>query len=151
MSPNLEIELVAKYPKIYRDYNGDIMATNMAWGMEHDDGWGTLVDCLCKNIQDHIDNSIESVKRYEESENKDSWYKKPEIVSQVIVDQQKEKFGGLRFYCSGGDDIIDGMVTMAESLSYKICENCGHPGSPDENDSWIKTLCKRCRLSLIHI
>ena len=36
---------------------------------------------------------------------------------QVIAIQVKEKYGGLRFYYSGGDDYIHGIVAMAENLS----------------------------------
>jgi hypothetical protein len=70
----------------------------------------------------------------------------PVPVPQVVAAQVKEKFGGLRFYCEGGDSIIRGMVTLAESLSYKICENCGvmnetvHPSE----GGWVKTTCNLC-------
>lgn len=62
------------------------------------------------------------------------------IVEQVVVDQVKEKFGGLRFYYTGGDDTIRGMVAVAESLSAITCEECGAPGD-QTSDGWIKTLC----------
>ena len=45
-----------------------------------------------------------------------------------MADQVKEKFGTLRFYYTGGDDRIDGMVRMAESMSAVTCETCGAPG-----------------------
>lgn len=43
----------------------------------------------------------------------------------VIVDQVKSKFGGLRFYYSGGDDVIGYYVEATEALSHKICGRCG--------------------------
>jgi hypothetical protein len=60
--------------------------------------------------------------------------------SQVVADQVKEKFGTLRFYYSGGDNNIDGMVRMAESMSGVTCEECGDPGSAN-GPGWIRTLC----------
>jgi hypothetical protein len=58
----------------------------------------------------------------------------------VTLDQVKEKFGTLRFYYSGGDDSIDGMVRMAESMSAVTCEECGIPGRI-RHGGWISTLC----------
>jgi hypothetical protein len=64
----------------------------------------------------------------------------PEPIPQVTLDQVKEKFGTLRFYYTGGDDIIDGMVRMAESMSGVTCEECGAPGE-QTSGGWIKTVC----------
>jgi len=64
----------------------------------------------------------------------------PETIPQVTLDQVKEKFGTLRFYYSGGDDSIDGMVRMAESMSAVTCEECGVPGRI-RHGGWISTLC----------
>jgi len=65
----------------------------------------------------------------------------PDVVPQVTLDQVKEKFGTLRFYYSGGDDYISGLVSMAESMSGVTCEECGNPGT-QTSGGWIKTVCK---------
>jgi hypothetical protein len=65
----------------------------------------------------------------------------PESITQVTLDQVKEKFGTLRFYYSGGDDYIRGLVSMAESMSGVTCEECGKPGT-STGGGWIKTACK---------
>lgn len=62
------------------------------------------------------------------------------IIEQVTVDQVKEKFGTLRFYYTGGDEHISGMVRMAESMSAVTCEECGVPGK-QTSGGWIRTLC----------
>lgn len=67
----------------------------------------------------------------------------PETVHRVVVDQVKEKFGTLRFYYHGGDDVVDGMVRMAESMSGVTCENCGVPGT-QRGGGWIHTYCDAC-------
>ena len=67
----------------------------------------------------------------------------PELVPQVTLDQVKEKFGTLRFYYTGGDEYIDGLVSMAESMSAVTCETCGNPGEQTRG-GWIKTICKPC-------
>ena len=46
----------------------------------------------------------------------------------VKIDQIKSKFSELRFYYSGGDKKIDGMVTFAGYLCSKTCENTGELG-----------------------
>lgn len=68
------------------------------------------------------------------------------VVPQVVAQQVKEKFGGLRFYYSGGDDYISGLKSMAESMSYVTCEECGNPGKPNSG-GWIRTLCTTHRPS----
>ena len=67
----------------------------------------------------------------------------PDAMHQVTLDQVKEKFGTLRFYYTGGDDYISGLVSMAESMSAVTCESCGHPGEQTRG-GWIKTNCKPC-------
>jgi hypothetical protein len=69
----------------------------------------------------------------------------PESISQVTLDQIKEKFGTLRFYYTGGDDIIDGMVRMAESMSGVTCEECSAPAQT-HGPGWIRTICEPCEL-----
>jgi hypothetical protein len=56
------------------------------------------------------------------------------------VDQVKEKFGTLRYYCSGNDRIYR-FIHLAEILSSAICETCGKPGKLYTNGWWY-TACK---------
>lgn len=68
-------------------------------------------------------------------------YRTPtKVIPQVVAEQVKEKFGGLRFYYRGGDTFIEGIAAMAESMSYVTCEECGNPGKPNTS-GWIRTLC----------
>jgi hypothetical protein len=69
------------------------------------------------------------------------WREEDKIIPQVVADQVKEKYGTLRFYYHGGDDFIDGMVRMAESMSAVTCEVCGNPGKL-VGGGWIRTLCR---------
>jgi hypothetical protein len=98
----------------------------MCFGFEVSDGWYNIIDMMCSNIQHHID-----------WKNRDGI-----VVKQVVAVQVKEKFGSLRFYYEGGDETIDGIVTMAESMSGVTCEQCGSPGV-QRGSSWIKTLCDK--------
>lgn len=67
----------------------------------------------------------------------------PESIPQVTLDQVKEKFGTLRFYYTGGDDEISGMVRMAESMSGVTCEECSAPAQT-HGPGWIRTICDVC-------
>jgi hypothetical protein len=67
----------------------------------------------------------------------------PESIPQVTLDQVKEKFGTLRFYYSGGDDYISGMVSLAESMTGVTCESCGNIGE-SRGGGWIHTYCTPC-------
>jgi len=67
------------------------------------------------------------------------------------VQQIKEKFGALRFYCSAHTDDADAsarfdeLVRAAEKASAVTCERCGRPGALRETESgWYKTLCTEC-------
>ena len=125
MRQELDKLLCEKYPKMMVNRDKPMMETCMCWGFSCGDGWFNILNQLMGNIQHHID-----------------WKnKKEEVVAQVTLDQVKEKFGTLRFYYSGGDDVIDGMVRMAESMSGVTCEECGSPGKR-VGGGWVTTLCE---------
>ena len=131
MKDELDKALCEKYPLIFKDRQGDMKDTAMFWGFEHGDGWYQILDSLCGNIQSYIDwNNRSAV----------AGYKDFQPVEQVVAQQVKEKFGGLRFYYQGGDRHISGMVRMAESWASVTCEVCGAPGTI-RHGGWIKTLC----------
>jgi hypothetical protein len=110
-----------RFPKMFNESYGGFCIS---------EGWWPIIESLCGQIQHHIDWKQQQKEKYNRGEG----------CSQVTVNQIKEKFGGLRFYYSGGDDVIDGMVRMAESWAACACETCGAPGKSGGN-GWIKTLC----------
>lgn len=111
MSPELEKQLIEKYPKLF--------SSKQFWGFECGDGWYDILDHLCGAIKEHTYDSDE-----------------------LTVDQVKEKFGRLRFYLSREDDVLHGMVSMAEHMSGRICETCGNRGET-RGESWFVTLCDK--------
>jgi hypothetical protein len=144
MKHELDKQLCEKYPLIFRGEGRRISCG---------DGWYQLLDTMLFRIQSHIE--------WYDSRNKwnEKWNAKvndPSIewdlvvprqlrsieppIEQVIALQVKEKFGGLRFYYSGGDAYISGVVQLAEDMSYNICEVCGNPGT-QTSSGWIRTLC----------
>lgn len=61
----------------------------------------------------------------------------------VKIDQIKSKFADLRFYYSGGDKQVAGMVLFAEYLCSKTCEASGEKGELCSNGGWYRTLSPR--------
>ena len=79
-----------------------------------------------------------------------------ELVNKLIKDvlavapnefkvlQIKEKFAGLRFYYSNGNESVRKLVDIAESKSMTICQNCGSEGRASSHKGWMVTLCEEC-------
>jgi len=76
-----------------------------------------------------------------------------EIDSGYIIDQVKEKFGGLCYYAhpSAGYDVAEDRsrdpfwetVSDLEEHSLSICEDCGEPGEL-RGGAWTICLCSEC-------
>jgi len=128
MTQELEDKLFEKYPKIFRQKDLGMQETAMCWGIECRDGWYNLLDALCEHLQFNIDHNSHLEK-----------------YGQLEAVQVKEKFGGLRFYTQGSSEAQEAAISFAESLSYKICEECGSMEDVSQTTSgWIVTLCKKC-------
>ncbi len=170
MTGKLQKELVEKYKEYFEyleGYEGPIIP--IQFGFECDDGWYMILDELMSSISNHIWN----VNRNRQHELRSSlakcldcqryrlpWKRKllkkflgwiankfprgVDPMPPIQISQIKEKFGGLCFYYSGGDDYIYGLVSLAESLSYKICENCGSTINVGQTQGWVYTICKKC-------
>jgi len=119
MREELDKQLCEKYPKLFADRNSPMTETAMCWGFDVGDGWYDLIEILCGSIQGYIDSNN---------------------IPQITVSQVKEKFGSLRFYTNGSDDLITGMVWMAEHMSCRVCETCGKPGK-FRGKGWFYTAC----------
>lgn len=129
MKDELEKKLFEKYPKIFGQKDLSPQETAMCWGIECGNGWYMLLDTLCSQLQFDTDHN-----------NREDRY------PQVVAVQVKEKFGGLRFYTNGHNDAQGGAISLAESLSYHICENCGSTDDVQQTKGgWIQSLCVKCR------
>ena len=61
------------------------------------------------------------------------------------VMQVKEKFGTLRYYCTGdGEESVFNLIMGAEQQSAVTCELCGASGQMHERGYWLRTLCSDC-------
>ena len=115
MDDKLFQELKTKYPNTYKNLTH----------IECDDGWYELLSSLSSVIENEI------------------MYLPEEIKDQVYAEQIKSKFATLRYYMSHAIDSIEGAISMAETMSAKICEFCGLPGK-SHNLGWLFTLCDSC-------
>ncbi len=126
MNKRLQQKLYDKYPSIFVQKDLPMSQTCMCWGITCGNGWYRLLDTLCSNIVNHMK------------------YQPPDDhLNDVQAVQVKEKFGGLRFYYDGGDNVVRGLVDMTESMSYYTCEDCGNPGVLRKG-GWLRTLCFKC-------
>lgn len=120
MNKELEKKLIDEFPTFFVDMYGDPMKTCMAWGCACNDGWFDIIYDACKKIAALDDGTFKFL-------------------------QIKEKFGGLRLYCSGGNSEVNKIIGLAEDESYNVCEMCGKRENITTEGGWIQTLCKDCR------
>jgi len=140
MLQELQEKLYQKYPDIFVQNNYGQYQSTIYCEITCGDGWYNLIDRLCGQIMSHVVNHNNYIDfKIKQGKVNDL----PEKLDAVKAVQVKEKFGGLRFYVSGGDERIDGAISMAESISYCICETCGNKGSQTKV-GWIRTLCENC-------
>jgi hypothetical protein len=83
-----------------------------------DDGWYDIIDSACSCISMHVESRPIKFK----------------------FTQVKEKFAGLRMYSEGADEFIRGVISLAETLSYRTCEVTGSPGVRCVRGGYIRTL-----------
>lgn len=123
MNQELQNKLYEKYPKLFKQKDLPMNQTCMCWGICTGDGWYWLIDNLCDCIQSYIDANKKE---------------------QIEITQIKEKFGSVRFYTNHSDQLINGMIWLAEHCSWNICEKCGSLSNITHTKGWIETLCKNC-------
>lgn len=127
MKQELEQKLYEQYPELFKQRELGYHSP-MAFGIAVGDGWHDIINCLCTSIYQYV-----YMKRRDDPE-----YKFPEFA------QIKEKFGDLRIYLDRSNDAVYAMVSMAEMLSSRTCEDCGNKGEKTDT-SWVRTLCKSCQ------
>lgn len=134
-----EIELIEKYPEIFRPYEGNPGYVNY---LDIPRGWLPLVDLMCGVIQDYINRG----KTIENPDKAGGPNYITEPIPQVVCSQVKEKYGGLRFYTFGHDSYVEGVIKMATLVARNTCQDCGSNDDVKTTGMhWISTQCKTCR------
>ncbi|WP_236166337.1 hypothetical protein [Pseudomonas juntendi] len=111
----LELGLVSRHSSLF----GDQRSAQDNFTFECTNGWFDLIAA-----------NLKLVERYAELER-----------LKVEITQVKEKFGLLRVYHRGGDDVVDRLLDIAELVSAGICEICGAQGSVAEHKGWLRARC----------
>lgn len=131
MKDELDNQLCALFPKLFKTRTDPTVRTGIRFGFECGDGWYELIkECSAK---------IEAVNE--------------KLAEPITAAQVKEKFGGLRFYlntCQSecGDEVwkeVREAIEIAERKADITCEDCGKPGKTGGR-IWISTLCTECRV-----
>ena len=159
MSPELEKQLIEKYPGLFRDVNRSPKESLMCFGCEHRDGWYNILDNLCGYLT-----SLQKNRTFFLS------LKDGEFIDfhcpDITFMQIKEKYGTLRVYWHFKEienyeelkaklvkpeqldehierysNIIESTIEFCEYLSSKTCEVTGKPGKL-YSKGWCVTLCK---------
>ena len=128
MNKELTKKLYYDFPKIFIQHSKPLTETAMCWGFQCGDGWFQLIYELCCRLQWDIDNN---------------GY--PQLQATTV----KEKFGELRFYCSGSNDKQEAMIEFASHMSNYICEECGSNHDVQQTKGYIQNLCKWCRVERV--
>ena len=98
MREELDKLLCEKYPKMMVNRNKPMQETCMCWGFDCGDGWFNILDQLMGNIQHHIDWN---------NKNFEKGYTQYKQVTQVTLDQVKEKFGSTpSSFCASSSRVL---------------------------------------------
>jgi hypothetical protein len=106
-------------PKELRD---DETQSCLAWGIECRNGWKKLLTEFFEELD------------------------KLELPEGFMIDQIKEKWGGLRIYTNIWNESINKLITKYERIADVTCENCGHDNAKlRKSNNWLVTLCDKCQ------
>ena len=67
-----------------------------------------------------------------------------EAINGFAIEQIKEKYGELRFYCYGGTEEVQDIINAYSILSRNICLHCGKPDVGYLTSGWIMPICEKC-------
>ena len=134
--------LYEKYPDLFSNRLKSPRESCMSFGIECGLGWYELIASLCWMINNREENMAHRIKILNKA-GKENDQSDLDYIP-VKFDQIKEKYGGLRVYFSGGDEYVEGLVSMSEAISYNTCEVCGNSGKPNKG-GWISVLCDKHR------
>ena len=126
-----EAELQNKYSKLFNNIY-----------IECGEGWKDIIRNLCEQIMTHeafLRESGVHVVEFEDEITDDEDY------CGVRFFQIKQKFGGLRVYYDGGDNVIRDIVNDAETKALTVCEYCGSTENVKlrKRNSWLYTGCDK--------
>jgi hypothetical protein len=116
--------LAEKYKHLFAE---DSLEPFPLFGFECGKGWYNILKMLIEHIDIYLKHKHKGV---------------PEGFR---ITQVKEKFGGLRFYVDGADDVVHELIRMTETLAENTCEYCGsNQNIMTTKGGWMITACEQC-------
>lgn len=98
------------------------------YSIECGNGWLNLLDDMCQEIQEVIQNKYPD-------------FKTSKFPFEFL--QIKEKYGILRAYPNFGNDEVFNIIDKYEGESYNVCEICGMKGKFRDLNGWYQILCDK--------
>ncbi len=118
------LRIMQAWPEVYGPGPWPVSGTLLGWGFGCDRGWCPLLERLSADL---------------------AAITREDGLTGFRVQQVKERFGELRFYCSDGNDRSDARITLAEHEAATTCEACGlRPARLRDQAGWLATQCDRC-------
>lgn len=160
MDTELQDKLYAKYPLLFVQKDWDKTKTAMCWGIGVGDGWYNIIDTVCTEIQELIDDPLHTIEMFEKylrenpAHENASYFKESianargKVIPQVQICQIKEKWGSLCIYLTYYNPQINSILSFASAMSLKTCEQCGSPGEASKR-GWIYVMCDPCREAML--
>jgi len=109
MDKALDDLLCSRYPALFSQRQASPQETSMCWGFACGNGWFSLVDSFCAEVERLI---------------------QFDGLPPVVISQVKSKLGTLRIHYRGGDDRVRVMAGLIQTLSASIDEDSGAPKPP---------------------
>lgn len=120
------IALTEKYPWVRIDGSSDLFT----WLDDIPDGWRMAFgEQFCEDFQRVYETFPDEVKE------------------DFMIVEIKEKWGGLRIYCSHETQELEDVLDKYEKLSYKTCIKCGAPAECMTSE-YVLPLCKNCKINI---
>ncbi len=161
MNDKLTAKLNEKYPKMFLFHN---FRSANHFIFECGDGWYNIINTMLNHLNGYVENNNKRYWTFDEAETlidnkridlvpewllierekiKNGNGEWPVEMDFPVIKQVKEKFGTLRVYLEGYDNVIAEITQFAEGMSITTCEECGNIGEL-RKFKWIKTLCDPC-------
>lgn len=145
-----------KYPKCFEYFSNEDIIPPIFTGINCGDGWYEIVDSLLSEINSYI-NAKEAKPKQNKQRSFFSFINffipsklkintKEEPIPHIQITEITKRFGGLNICYEGGDNYIQGLIKLAEEMSYKTCEQCGSTTNVGITSGIINTICKKCEL-----
>jgi hypothetical protein len=132
MKPIYTKSLIKDFPELHKQARAGVQSS-MHYGFAFGDGWYQIYYEWCAKVAARAAaNGI-----------------KPDDERYPVVNQVKEKFGGLRIHCSPHSDYAD-LTNEAVEKAACTCEHCGKPGKMRPG-GWYHVGCDRCESRLVEI